>query len=100
MLLMNGTALPEPREMTVSCLPGAGGGIRRELRALWQQLPLPQVAAILGPCAASVNLTFSDPVSGQRQTLPMALERCEAVVASELPAGTVYARLELQLAEP
>lgn len=99
MLLMNGLAIPDPQEMQVRCLPQAGGGLVREVQAAWLEAPQGQAAAILTPCAAPVNLTFTDPVSGGRLTLPMLLSEAQAELAREDGAGAVYARLSLTLRE-
>lgn len=99
MLLFNAGPVPDPQELSILCLPGAEGGLTRELRVAWLALPLAQVAGILAPCAAQVNLTFTDPVTGGRLTLPMALVSSQAQVASEEGAGTLYSRLSLTLRE-
>lgn len=99
MLLMNGVSIPDPQEMRVRCLPQAGGGLIREVEAAWLEVPQSQAAAILGPCAAQVNLTFTDPMTGGRLTLPMLLTDSQARLAREDGAGAVYARLSLTLRE-
>ena len=99
MLLMNGSALPDPHGMSVHCLPGENGAVIRELRIHWLDCPLAAAAAILGPCQGMVNLSFIDPVTGQRQTLPMKLSGAQADVAREGPEGVVYERLYVCLRE-
>lgn len=99
MLLMNGNQIPDPHEMSVTCLPKEGGGIRRELRLGWADLPPTAAVAILAPMAAPVSLTFTDPASASRQTLPMALASALIEVAREDGDGARYRLVRLTLTE-
>lgn len=99
MLLINGNQIPDPQEMRVVCLPGEGGGLAREVQAGWAEIPLAQAAGILGACASPLNLTFTDPVTGARQTLPMALVTAQAETAREDADGSRYRLMRLVLRE-
>ena len=99
MLLFNGNPVPDPQEMALTCLPREGGGLVREAEAAWADLTLALAAAILGPCAAPVNLTFTDPATGARQTRVMALVSSLSEWAREGAMGAVFRRVRLTLRE-
>lgn len=99
MLLMNGNQIQDPQELSLICLPREGGGIRREVRAMWADVPPAVTAAILGPLAVPVNLTLTDPVTASRQTLTMALAAAQIEVAQEGAAGAHYRAVRLTLGE-
>lgn len=99
MLMMNGNQIPSPQALSLTCLPREGGGITREAAIAWEELSWAQAADILGPCAAPVSLSFSDPVTGTRQTLAMGLVSALAETAREGAEGPAYRLLRLTLRE-
>ncbi|MDD4080957.1 MAG: hypothetical protein PHP02_06055 [Eubacteriales bacterium] len=99
MLLFNGNQAADPQELALTCLPREGGGIIREVEAAWADLTLAQAAGILGACCAPVNLTFTDPVTGTRQTRAMALVSSLSQWAREGAGGAVFRLVRLTLRE-
>ena len=99
MLLLNGNPLPDPYEMRMEASPKEGGGLTRGLEIAWARISLPEAAEILGPCGAPLNLTFTDPVTGARQTREMGLVSAACQWAQEGAGGTIFSLLRLFLKE-
>jgi len=99
MLLLNGNPLPDPYEMRMEASPKEGSGLMRGLEIAWARILLHEAAEILGPCGAPLNLTFTDPVTGARQTREMGLVSATCQWAHEGAEGTVFGLLRLFLNE-